>query len=61
MTITKILPLVLLIIIGLIPCLPFVYSLEIFGFNGSAFFALIGFFAVCLTLIIHQRLFEKGK
>ncbi|MGM8212933.1 hypothetical protein ACLIBH_09080 [Virgibacillus sp. W0430] len=61
MTITKIIPLALIIITGIIPCLPFVYTAEIFGFNGSVFFALTGFFSVCIALVIHQWLFEKGK
>lgn len=49
----------MIFIIGLIPCLPFVYNVEILTLNGSAFFSVLGFGLISLTLVVHQLLFEK--
>lgn len=46
-------------IIGILPCLPFIYGINIFNINGSVFFAILGFGLISITLIIHQLLIEK--
>lgn len=59
LTKTKLWTLLMIFIIGLIPCLPFVYNVEILTLNGSAFFSVLGFGLISLTLVVHQLLFEK--